>query len=649
MKYSLSIFLLQLSLYSQGSNFNLQERIEISRYYKDSYAVVYENSSYSDLREFKNSINKLNREKKKEAKTLVDELSGIIPSDFLRPIIYWKVISPNQQKLSQTIAYIMTYKANILRDSYQSPLVSSEEKEKIKKLITEIYHRRDLSENNFYGSLINDFKQKSNLISGFSDLKNFILAIKETKPISYSLQEGMEVSPYTLSFSGLIPGNQVEIFNKNATDKERINWYLNQENKDLTEMPKSKHGQGHIAFKTDPIFIKVKEMIADAKESIFINVKVIDGTLGRTVTRYLLSETEKKFSKNSNFKVFILAQEETEALEHFKQETSLKSHLRNSIFLVKTFDKERENNSKLIVIDANTEEPQALVGSKNWSDHSGGYFFDNDIWIKGPAAALLQSNFYSDFEAALLKSEFNSHYLSNSKNILDAFKIRRDSYPLLGDEVIRLAESSLDGKIKNTRNIVIDMIRNAKSHIYMEQLYLYDSYIINALIKRKLEVPKLDIRILADHNSNVGLNGLPNTIYLRELNLYNIEVKARKTTSSAKNLPNGELQIYHQENHRNTLSIDGKTLLTGSASLSPNSQEGNTREIGVQIFDKKSIRKFENNFLLTWNDRSKVMDLDIQNFRARIDNSSLSKEISSLINAIASSLIKAKDELKKKF
>ncbi|PIK16437.1 phosphatidylserine/phosphatidylglycerophosphate/cardiolipin synthase family protein [Halobacteriovorax sp. JY17] len=646
MKNLLSIFILQFSLYSQGSNFNLQERIEISSYYKDSYAIVYGDSSYSDLGEFKKSIQKLDREKKKEAKALVDELSSIIPTDFLRPIIYWKVISPNQRNLSQTLAYIMTYKANILRDSYQSPLVSSEEKEKVKKIITKIYHRKDITENNFYDSLINDFRQKSNLISSFSDLKNFILAIKETKPISYSLQEGLKISPYTLSFSGLIPGNQVEIFNKNATDKERIDWYLNQENKDLTEMPKTKHGQGHIAFKTDPIFIKVKEMIVEAKESIFISVRIIDGTLGMTVMKYLLRETEKKLSKNSNFKVFILVQEETQTLEYLKLETNLRVKLRNNVFLVKTFDEERENNSKLIVIDANTEEPQALVGSKNWSDHSGGYFFDNDIWIKGPAAALLQSNFYSDFETALLKS---SQYLNNSKNILDTFKIRRDSYPLLGDEVVRLAESSLDGKIKNTRNIVIDMIRNAKSHIYMEQLYLYDSYIINALIKRKLEVPKLDIRILADHNSNVGLNGLPNTIYLRELNLYNIEVKARKTTSSAKNLPNGELQIYHQENHRNTLSIDGKTLLTGSASLSPNSQEGNTREIGVQIFDKKSIRNFENNFLLTWNDRNKVMDLDIQNFRATIDNSSLSKEISSLINAIASSLIKAKDELKKKF
>ena len=653
MKISTILLSLAFSFVAISSEFNLRERIEANNFYRSSFNTVFSSPTSSNIILFKEAIEQLNEKEKAIVQRLVNELSEVIPSDFLRPLIYWKVISPDRQRLNQTLTFIMVYKSNILRDALQSP-VKLEEIEQIKSFIKKIYHRENLNNGNFYGSLIKDFQQKSSLISDFTDLNNFILALKETKPISFTLPKGLQSTPYTLSFSGLIPGNQVSIFHNHATDEERINWYLDRSSKSTSSlkhitMPEKKHSKGHIAFKTDPIFIKVKEMISTAKDSIFISVKHIDGTLGFTTLKFLVEEVEKKLITNKNFKVFILAQNISEPIESLKKELGSKPKLEDSIYLIKTFDAIKENNSKVMVIDANTSSPEALVGSKNWSDLTGGFFFDNDVWIKGPAAAMLQNSFFNDLKAALTQTPSNSRYSNKLSNILESFKIKRNSYPYAGEGAVRIAETDIDGIVKNTRNIIIDMIRSANINIYMEQLYLYDSYIINALIKRKMEVPKLDIRILADNNSNIGLNGLPNTIYLRELNLYNIKVKARRTIVSKKELPNGEIQIFHQENHRNTLSVDGNILLTGSSSLSPSSQQGVTREVGVQIFDKESIKDFENSFLLTWNNRDKVMDLDIENFQVKVKDSTLSKDISSLINAISSTLIKAKDNLKSKF
>src|SRR5690606_35879344 len=87
----------------------------------------------------------------------------------------------------------------------------------------------------------------------------------------------------------------------------------------------------------------------------------------------------------------------------------------------------------------------------------------------------------------------NRHHLERRQQILDWFKIKRSHYPPVGDQVIRIAEADVDGRLKNVRNILIDMIIKAEKHIYMEQLFLYDKYVVDALIKRKIQKPELDI------------------------------------------------------------------------------------------------------------------------------------------------------------
>ena len=214
-------------------------------------------------------------------------------------------------------------------------------------------------------------------------------------------------------------------------------------------------------------------------------------------------------------------------------------------------------------------------------------------------------------------------------------------------ESVRIAEANVDGTVKNVRNILIDMIARAQHHVYMEQLFIYDKYITDALIKRKLQQPTLDIRILADHNGNFGMNGFPNTIFIKELMSYGIQVRARSTIGTTTSLPNGEKRTYHQENHRKISSVDSSELLVGSSNLNPDTLQGSFREFGAQVFDRGAIGSFEKYFLADWvSDRT--MALDMENLKLNIGGSELSVELSALLNDLGAILLRSKDAIEKK-
>ncbi|OUR96298.1 hypothetical protein A9Q84_08040 [Halobacteriovorax marinus] len=712
MKIFLSIFTFTITLQVFSQSFNIQERIEAKNLYRNYYSSVFGKSQFALLGEFKKNILKLDISKKKDVAYLVENLSGVLPSKFLRPLIHWKVIEPNNKKLIETLNFIMIYKSFILRDAIQSPLSLKTTILEAKKLAKEIHHRDDISANNILEVLKEDFTQKATLITGLKELNTFTTAIIETDALSYTLPKTSTITPYTLSFSGFIPGNHVELISENNHSEERIQWYNERAifnggvldfSSEYIHMPSNKFASGHIAFKSDPIFIKIRDMISDSRESILIDIFLFGGTIGATIAEYLLDQVKLKMAVNSKFKVLILhdfannynmKEELMPIFKYIKSRIENEKDLNKSVYLLQsniqrhppgipfsltksiprtsetfkivekknTYYESKVDHSKVIVIDGNSENPQAYFGSKNWTDHSGGYYYDNAIWVHGPAAAMVQNSYLDDIKAALtedpeeLKQFFlqeegfdNKRYLPIKESIIESFKITRKHYPHVGNQTIRMAEADVDGKVKNTRNILIDMIKQAKSHIYMEQLFLYDPYIINALIKRKIEMPDLKIKILADHNSNFGMNGLPNTIFLRELKIYGIEIKARKSFSSLAVFPNGVEINYHQENHRKITSVDGLVLLGGSSNLNPETLQGSFREFGAQIYDERAIRSFETNFLVSWNDRSQTMDLDVENFEARIGKDSISKDISSLINAIATKILKAKDQLERRF
>lgn len=690
---------------------DIQDRIATQEYFLKVYPDLFGNSDYALKEDFKKLYDFQRRKKRKEALVFIKGLEGIVPEKILRPLVYWKIFEKDNAKVGNIISYFALYKLMIIRDYLDNPLAAAENKKVLKGYLGrlgmndvdtfkmfEFFKKNIESSVRSYASLENNaFVKKVMLdhITGIDFVKTFPF-----------------LPPYSLTKFGIIPGNKVEIVSENVRTQERIDWY-NQRvvfhggeldyNKPYMKMPMHPADEGHIAFKTDPIFIKIRDMIHKAKESIFIDIFLFGGTLGGTMAKFLVDQAAIKIKKNPKFKVLMLHDYATnynmlpemlpiftyirdrianEKIFHdhfyFLQANiqrhppgvpfGLTNHLEKTPQLFETIEKRstyyesKIDHSKVLVIDANTDRPEAYFGSKNWSDHSGGYYYDNVIWVQGPAAALTQASYFDDVKAALTsdpkelawfyykdKGLDNKKYLSSKKKILNWFKVKRASYPAVGNDEIRFAEANVDGRIKNVRNILIDMIANAKSHIYMEELFVYDKYINDALIKRKIQNPDLDIRILADHNGNFGMNGFPNTTFMKELTENGIKIKARRTLGITAKFPDGHEQEYHQENHRKIFSVDGNVLLGGSSNLNPDTLQGSFREFGAQIYSKSEIAKFEADFIEAWDDDSQTMSSEIEEFQLKVGEKVFDLETSHLINKLVSLIYRSKDFLERRY
>ena len=117
---------------------------------------------------------------------------------------------------------------------------------------------------------------------------------------------------------GFIEGNKVELISKNDRSLERINWLNDRVIFNLKEgdsidwnapyfnMPTKDNPEGNIVFQQDPIFQKIRDMITNATDSIFIDIFLFGGTMGITLSKYLIDQTLKKRAQNPNFKTLLL-------------------------------------------------------------------------------------------------------------------------------------------------------------------------------------------------------------------------------------------------------------------------------------------------------------------------------------------------------
>ena len=699
-----------LCLNSFANDFNIEDRIKTQAFYLEVYPLLFGSPEIGLDQDFKKAFSKLKKKTRKQALKLTTVLELYLPVKVIKPIIYWKYINPNKKNLEKVLTFIMLNKLLILRDAIDDPIFH--QKNLAKNLLKNLTGFNEISTNDLFEQVFPLLEDKSKLLVDL-DKEHFSKAFSRTRLLTYNLKESVPaISSYSLSYLGFIPGNKVELVSENIRSLERIDWF-NQRvifnggkldfDSPYIHMPEEGSKKGNIVFVEDPIYKKIRTMIDMASESIFIDIFLFGGTLGATLSEYLLDQVIEKKKKNPDFKVLLLHDYATNynmlgemmpIFSYIKKRIETEDPLKGSVFLLQaniqrhppgvpfgitnlipktdevfkeiekgnTYYESKIDHSKVIVIDANSKKPAAYFGSKNWTDHSGGYYYDDAIYVEGPAAALVQASYFRDVEAALttdpkeLRWFFykedgfdNKAYLPKREEILSWFKIKNKTYPRVGYETIRIAEACVDGRIKNVRNMLVDMIISAKKNIYMEQLFIYDKYIVDALIKKKIENPEIEIKILADHNGNFGMNGIPNTLFIKEMKDHGIEVRARKTYGIKAHFPNGHEQEYHQENHRKITSVDGKVLLGGSSNINPDTLQGSFREFGAQIYSEKEIEKFESSFLKAWNNPEEVADLDIENFQAKIGGKLFSQEMSALINDLGSFLIRNKDKLERRY
>lgn len=686
----LSLIILGLNLLSsadvqaqaQPRTISIKERLEAVELYKKSYDIVFGQEACRIPKSLLKEIQKLPKSEQNSAREFIKTHDSKVPQKILLPLVYWRYVKPVPANYQRTLEFWLKTRIWSLRDYADHPL----KKDRKAQAAAREYAQR--------------ISRAGHLFVTSPELTE---DLKKTFP---------EMDDYALSASGFIPGNKVELISENDVSPERIEWFNERVifaggsldfSQPYMQMPILADDEGHPAFSEDPIFQRIRDMILSAQDSVFIDIFLFGGTLGGTLSKFLLDQTIKKKRVNPNFKVLLLhdfatnynMKDEMMPVFHYIRDRIIaEPELSESVFLLQaniqrhppgipfgitdlvpktketfkalekrnTYYESKIDHSKVIVVDAHSDAPQAYFGSKNWTDHSGGYYYDDALYVKGPAAAMVQAAYYDDVEAALtldkkerewffFKEEgySNEKYLPVRDKILDWFKIKREAYPVVGIQPVRIAEANVDGKIKDTRNMIIDMIMKAESHIYMEHLFIYDPYINDALMKRKAQNPSLKIKILADHNGNFGMGGLPNTLFLQQMIDAGIEIRARRTLGIKATFPNGKTQEYHQENHRKITSVDGKILLTGSSNLNPDTLQGSFREFGAQIFDQKVIAVFESNFLSDWVNRIKVGPFfEGENLELTVLGIKLSPELSRALNNLGASIFRSKDSIEKR-
>lgn len=677
----LTSLLMGSTSFAQAPVVSLKERIAAMDFHKSNFDMMFGAEACRRVETLLSEIKKLPTAEQSRARAFVKTYESQVPEKILLPLVYWKFVKKSSVNESKVLQYWLQTRLQTLRDYADHPL------------------KKDKAAQSAARSLM----------TSWSSARNLSLSSLE---LTENLQRRFpEMDDYALVAGGFVPGNVVELVSHNEVSPERIQWFNDRVifaggkldfSQPYMKMPLHNDDEGHPSFK-DPMFAKIRDMILSAKESIFIDIFLFGGTMGGTLSKFLLDQTVIKKKANPNFKVLMLHDYATNynmkdemmpIFEYIKNRAATDPGLKGSVYLLQaniqrhppgipfgitnlipkteetfkslekrnTYYESKIDHSKVIVVDAESDAPQAYFGSKNWSDHSGGYYYDNALYVKGPAAALVQAAYYDDVDAALTtdanerkwfyykeQGYSNEAYLKNRDQILSWFKLKRMTFPAVGDQSVRLAEANVDAKIKDTRNMLVDMISKAESHIYMEHLFIYDKYINDALMKRKAQVPGLKVRILADHNGNFAMGGLPNTLFLDQLIRHGVEVRARRTLGIEARFPNGKTQGYHQENHRKITSVDGKVMLVGSSNLNPDTLQGSFREFGAQIFDKKVIGGFEEEFLTAWNDDKQVGPFyETERLQLQISGKTLSPELSRIINDLGATLLRAKDDIEKR-
>lgn len=699
---------------------DLQDRLKTQQAMLDSHSAVFGESEYARVDEFKKLISKFKGTQKKKFDDSLMAMQGDVPAKVLMPLVYWKWIKFDKDKLKNetlrkeslrnVVRYSILYRLNSLRDVIDHPLSGTNRKFNAEKKLKELLKTDNVRTDSIYLYSKKVIESSASDVINAKTIKQFVSAVMSNPLLSGKPLEGAD---YSLSSLGFIPGNKVQLIHENRRDSERMDWVNNnvifnnfdkgiEWEKPHFIMPMGPADVGNPMFK-DPIFAQIRDMIKGAKESIFIDIFLFGGTMGATLSKYLVDRTIEEHKKNKNFKTLLLHDFATNY--NMKNEIMpvfnyIRNRINNDPYLIKckcmvllqaniyrhppgipfgitnlinpnkdvnickamqernTYYESKIDHSKVIVVDANSDLPKAYFGSKNWSDHSGAYYYDDALYVEGPAAALAQASYADDVKAALTTDPYekacmyfreegfsNDHYISRTEELVDFMSIKRNYYPTVGNATVRLAEANVDGRIKNTRNQLVEMIANAKKYIYMEQLFIYDKYINDALIKKKKQNPNIVIRILADNNDNFGMNGFPNTMFLQEFEAAGIEVKAWHLLPATAKFPDGTTQDYHQENHRKITSVDGEVLMVGSSNMNPDTFQGSFREFGMQVFDPGAIQEFEERFKASWGS-DMTFKYKVKNLK--LGERELSEEYTELFNSLARQLIRIKDDLEKR-
>jgi len=329
--------------------------------------------------------------------------------------------------------------------------------------------------------------------------------------------------------------------------------------------------------------------------------------------------------------------------------TGIQDHL-------KLYGGAKSDHSKVFVVDGKVPtSAQALVGSKNLTDASGPFCYDEVISVYGPAAAVVLDDFYLDMKYALEKVDYTARpynlsgypsyvehlakegwskglYRSGQSkaemiaNILRPFDLldrkadmqaQRSEVQVAsrGTATVRNGMTNVDSTRRNLVDQVIQAIKFAQNKIIIKDQFMFERNIVLALIEAKKRAEQegrvLEIKILLEPLAVAKPIGMPNLLYLDRLKEAKIEVKWMQTYPfkpfvNGQHLQMSPEQIHalhdiSQELHQKTISVDGKFVIAGSANKDQTTMYGAFREAQLDVYDAQAVKVHDDVFYEYWN------------------------------------------------
>ncbi|MCJ8276254.1 MAG: hypothetical protein HRT44_13490, partial [Bdellovibrionales bacterium] len=338
---------------------------------------------------------------------------------------------------------------------------------------------------------------------------------------------------------------------------------------------------GPVTGKQLGIYGVMLQAIRDSKESVFIDLFWMGGSIGMNLAKELM----KKVIENPDFTVMIITDNEnkfqygtqldmiyrymrafSEKFPHLNfyitpaqiglKRTALPEFadllVTNSVVNdlsangnIKSFLEDdgfhllaKSDHTKAMIMDGkNPETGKAFVGSKNWTDSSGGVNQDQMAEVRGPAVALILDTFYYDVLEAfkldldprlggeMVKNHIQAKVGSETKQsqaikqLLAPIDVQNRTsgflelpYVVKGDAVVAPAQNNAKGTEMSPLEQNIQLILGARHQILIDDQFLYDPKVVDAIKFAKIH-NGVDIYVFVESLIGYGKDENGNYIY----------------------------------------------------------------------------------------------------------------------------------------
>lgn len=628
----ITLLIFAFSLALQAAQINVAERLNLYKVYRYHLKRFNAHNPINLRRIILAKSQELNQD-------LLARIDKLIPSPFVDSIVYYTLIDRDDEKLEEALVFLMLSRFLLVKQNSENSSNSAELIERSTKLLSK-WSGLENWDGDSARFMLELLQRRARLISDIGSASAVVEAIEQTPMIADHLEVETGLKSALMAEPiGAIPGNIVSMFFKNDRSLARAKSLI-----ELAKLSPSQQPRIDMASQlaNDSLVKPLFDMINESNNNLIMVSPLTSGVSEDLIINALKSKLESSPSWKIIFigightspRIINLANEYRArfAVMSIPDIQPKDGALSWQAFIPTPDDRYSTQHGLgfLAVSDSNTDTPRAFITSRRFVDHPHAYSFEQSLVFLGPAAGLLPQLLHENIKQLLpYHADVSSYFPSKTH------------YPDQGLESVNLTVDSARLGARDDRALAVKFLLEAKEQVLLDQHMLYDRAIVDTLIKLKIKNPELKVLVMLDTNLEMGMNGLPNSIFLAEMKRYGIELKARRALLWEEN-ESDNLTERHGINHRNIIIRDGRHVFMGTGPFTGNFERRSPISFGVQVSSAMSA-ELADNFLRDWDNADATYELDIENFQARFEDIELSKQVSSFLNDVFALLLRAFD------